>query len=707
MEQYPGAPYPLGAVYDGNGVNFSIFSEHADRVELCLYDSVHDVRERQRIELVERTHFNWHCYLPGVKPGQLYAYRVFGPYEPLKGKRFNGGKLLLDPYARVVARKGTPDDSLYGYQWDDVDEDLDINHLDGAAHGPLGMVYGDSFDWVGDTVHGIPGRETILYETHVKGFSVLNQNMPQQVRGTYAGLVHKDSLDYLKALGITSVQLLPVHIFIDEDHLMEKGLSNYWGYNTLNFFYPEPTYASVKDPMGVVHEFKQMVKVLHQNGFEVLLDVVYNHTCEGNQLGATLSFRGVDNEVYYRLDPKKPRYYINYTGCGNTLNVHHPRVLQLVMDSLRWWVEEYHIDGFRFDLAATLGRQEKYFDSTSAFFAAIQQDPVLSQVKLIAEPWDVGEGGYQPGAFPAPWSEWNDRFRDTVRNMWHGELRKLPDFATRFSGSSDYYGLSGRNPMASINYVTSHDGFTLYDLVSYNTKHNESNGEDNLDGVSENFSWNGGEEGTTSDPEILSARFRRMRNFMATLLLSEGIPMITAGDEKGKTQRGNNNAYCQDNEISYLDWNPDPSRVNFLKFTQDLIGLRKSNALFRKVKFFNSVDTVSSNDKEVVWLSEDGNEITFKQWHNPKEIRYLGALLIKENHQEIDDMGNPLPCETALLLFNPSWEERTVSFPAFRNHEWVRVFDTRLQFVDEKQVMLKPDVKYLMQGCSMAMFRPA
>ncbi len=546
---WPGKPYPLGATWDGEGVNFAVFSEHADEVELCLFDS-QGRRELHRVKIREQTDQVWHCYLPEARPGVLYGYRVHGPYKPSEGLRFNPHKLLLDPYTKQIQGDLKWSDSHFGYKIGSKTQDLSFDRRDSAPGMLKSVVIDPAFTWGADRPPRIPWHESLIYEVHVRGFTHRHPEIPQDLRGTYAGMASAPVIDYLKRLGITAVELMPVHCFVDDRSLVEKGLRNYWGYNTIGFFAPEPRYSST----GSLNEFKTMVKCLHSAGIEVILDVVYNHTAEGNQMGPTLSFRGIDNSVYYRVSPDDPRYYVDYTGTGNTLNMRHPRVLQLIMDSLRYWVLEMHVDGFRFDLAATLARELHEVDRLGAFLDIIHQDPVLSQVKLIAEPWDLGEGGYQVGKFPVGWAEWNDRYRDAIRSYWKGDGGQIGELAYRITGSSDLYARSGRRPYASINFVTAHDGFTLKDLVSYNQKHNEANGEDNRDGTDNNRSWNCGVEGPTEDPGVLALRAKQMRNFLATMFFSQGVPMLLAGDSIGHTQQGNNNAYCQDNEISWINW---------------------------------------------------------------------------------------------------------------------------------------------------------
>ncbi len=611
----PGKPYPLGATWDGTGVNFALYSENATKVELCLYDG-RSRRESDRIQLPEQTAFVWHGYVPNLQPGQLYGYRVHGPWEPARGLRFNPAKLLIDPYAKAVAGRIDWDKPIFPYRFGGENSDLVIDRRDSASGMPKGIVTSPYFDWEHDRPPRIPLSDSIIYEVHVRGFSMLNEQIQPELRGTYAGLASPAALKYLNRLGVTSVELMPVHQFVHDKVLVDRGLRNYWGYNTLNYFSPESQYCSSGDQGSQVPEFKAMVKALHREGIEVILDVVYNHTAEGNQLGPMLSFRGIDNPTYYKLVPDNQRYYMDYTGTGNSLNVRHPQVLKLIMDSLRYWVTEMHVDGFRFDLAATLARELHDVDRLSAFFDIIHQDPIISQVKLIAEPWDVGNGGYQVGNFPVLWAEWNGKYRDTVRRYWKGDEGQLSDLGYRFTGSSDLYQNDGRRPNASINFVTAHDGFSLEDLVSYNDKHNEANGENNQDGANDNNSWNMGAEGPTDNPDILAARERQKRNFLATLLMSQGVPMICGGDELGRTQHGNNNAYCQDNEISWYDWKLDPQKKKLLEFTCKLIEFRKRHPNFRRRRFFQ--------DREVYHPSSKRHRVVSHRWagNDPGAVEY-------------------------------------------------------------------------------------
>ena len=643
MEIWPGQPYPLGATFDGNGTNFALFSEIAQGVELCLFD---EEGNETRVELTEVDAYVWHGYLPAVQPGQRYGYRVHGPWDPGQGLRCNPNKLLLDPYAKATSGDIDWDQSLFGYTFGDEDS---RNDEDSAPHMTLGVVVNPYFDWEGDRPPRYLYSESVIYEAHVKGLTQRHPAVPEELRGTYAGIAHPAVIEHLQKLGITAVELMPVHQFVQDSTLSEKGLRNYWGYNTLGFFAPHAEYASQRGiPGGQVQEFKQMVKTLHAAGIEVILDVVYNHTAEGNHLGPTLSFKGIDNPAYYRLVEDDPQYYMDYTGTGNTLNVRQPHSLQLIMDSLRYWVTEMHVDGFRFDLAATLAREFYDVDRLSTFFELVQQDPVVSQVKLIAEPWDVGPGGYQVGGFPPLWTEWNGKFRDTVRDFWRGEP-SLGDFASRLSGSSDLYENSGRKPFASINFVTAHDGFTLSDLVSYDEKHNDANGEDNNDGESHNRSWNHGAEGPTDDPEILAARARTQRNLIATLLLSQGVPMLLHGDELGRTQQGNNNTYAQDNELSWIDW--EAADQPLLEFTAAAIRLRRSHPTFRRRRFFTGLDSDPDQLDDIVWLRLSGEPMSDDGWDAP-DSQAVGMWLNGERIPGTDSRGERVVDDHFLLYFN-------------------------------------------------------
>lgn len=646
----PGRPYPLGATWDGTGVNFAIYSENASQVELCLFAN-RNSNDAEHIEVKERTTHVWHCYLVGIRPGQLYGYRVHGPYEPEKGLRFNPAKLLIDPYAKAIAGKVDWNEPIFPYKLGDSQEDLAIDSRDSGPGMPKGVVVSPFFDWEQDRPPKTPLSDSIIYELHVKGFTKCHPDVPKPLRGTYAGIASKAALSYLNKLGITAVELMPVHDILDDKTLVDRGLRNYWGYNTTNYFSPDARYASTGDEGTQVAEFKNMVKSLHREGIEVILDVVYNHTSEGNHMGPMLSFRGVDNPTYYRLVADNPRYYMDYTGTGNSLNVRHPQVLKLIMDSLRYWVEDMHVDGFRFDLASTLARELHDVDRLSAFFDVIHQDPVISQVKLIAEPWDVGEGGYQVGRFPVLWAEWNGKYRDTVRRYWKSDEGQLSDLAYRLTGSSDLYEREGRRPSASINFVTAHDGFTLHDLVSYNEKHNEANGENNQDGANDNHSWNMGVEGPTDDPEILERRERQKRNVLATLLLSQGVPMICGGDEIDRDQHGNNNAYCQDNELTWYNWNLYDRRRSLLEFTRKLIQLRSEHPNLHRRKFFQDRSIRHSDLKDIMWFRPDGEEMTDEEW--PKGwVRCLGVMLNGETLDHVDEKGEPVVDDTFLIMLN-------------------------------------------------------
>jgi len=605
---YAGSPHPLGATWDGEGVNFAIYSENATSVDLCLFDE--DEKEEVIIKIKERYHHVWHVYVPGIKPGQLYGYRVDGPYEPENGHRFNRNKLLIDPYAKAISRTVNWSDALFSYKVGDPAEDLSFSEEDSAPFIPKSVVIDDHFEWGGDKPPKIAYHNSIIYETHVKGFTMLHPDIPENIRGTYSALAHPVTIKYLKDLGITAIELMPVHQFVSDWNLQEKGLNNYWGYNTIGYFAPDVRYSTGNGRGEQVVEFKNLVKEMHKAGIEVILDVVYNHTAEGNQMGPTLSFKGIDNASYYRLTQENRRYYMDYTGTGNTLNTYMPSVLKLLMDSLRYWILEMHIDGFRFDLAATLARELHAVDRLSAFFDIIYQDPVISQVKLIAEPWDIGEGGYQVGKFPQGWAEWNGRYRDCMRDYWRGENSMLAEFAERFTGSSDLYKNDYRMPTASINFITAHDGFTLNDLVSYNEKHNMANGEDNNDGESHNRSWNCGVEGETDNPNVIALRNKQKRNFLTTLILSQGVPMVVAGDELSRTQHGNNNAYCQDNEISWINW--DKADKDLLHFTRKLIHFQKKHQVFCRRGWFKGISIRGKRD--IAWFAADGSTMEEDHW---------------------------------------------------------------------------------------------
>jgi isoamylase len=695
---WPGRPYPLGASWDGEGVNFALFSESAQKVELCLFDQF-GRREIHRVLLREQTDQVWHCYLPEARPGLLYGYRVHGSYEPTKGFRFNRNKLLLDPYAKQIQNGLKWHDSHFGYRVGHRNEDLSFDRRDSAPGMLKAVVVDPAFTWGADRPPHTPWHRTIIYEVHVKGFTIRHPEVPAGLRGTYAALATAPVIDHLTQLGVTAVELMPVHTFVDDRHLIERGLRNYWGYNSIGFFAPEPRYCAT----GTINDFKTMVKTLHSARIEVILDVVYNHTAEGNHLGPTLSFRGIDNPAYYRLVPDDPRYYMDYTGTGNTLNMRHPRVLQLIMDSLRYWVLEMHVDGFRFDLAATLARELHEVDRLGAFLDIIHQDPILSQVKLIAEPWDLGEGGYQVGKFPVGWAEWNDKYRDVVRSYWKGDGGLIGELAYRITGSSDLYARSGRKPYASINFVTAHDGFTLHDLVSYNSKHNEANGEENRDGSDNNRSWNCGVEGPTDDPEVNRLRARQKRNFMATTLLSQGVPMLLAGDEIGRTQAGNNNAYCQDNEISWVDWTPEHMDLDTLGFVRQLIALHKEHAVFRRRKFFQGRKIKGAEIKDIVWLRPDGEEMTDEEW-NQDFARCLGVALSGTVIDEVTERGQRVKDENFLLLMNAHFEEIHFTLPAPPlGAGWIALIDTSCQISGDANRFFVGRSSYPLQARSLAL----
>ena len=673
MRVWPGRPYPLGANWDGSGVNFALFSENATAVELCLFDSPEAKQEKQRIRLKENTDQVWHCSLPDALPGQHYGYRVHGPFEPSKGHRFNPNKVVLDPYARLLGRDVRWDDAVFGYKIGQ--DDLVFDDRDSAAFAPLGVVVDPAFTWGSDHPPRTPWHKTLIYELHVKGFTMRMPGVPEELRGTYAGLASEAAVQHLVDLGVTAVELLPVQQNLQDRHLLEKGLANYWGYNTLNYFAPQLSYDAAGNSLSAVQEFKMMVRTLHTAGIEVILDVVYNHTAEGNQLGPTLSFRGVDNAAYYRLAPDA-RYYMDFTGCGNTLNMQHPKVLQLIMDSLRYWVLEMHVDGFRFDLASTLARELFEVNKLGAFFDIIHQDPVLSQVKLIAEPWDVGPGGYQVGNFPPGWAEWNGKYRDDVRRFWKGDGGTASTFATRLAGSSDLYERSGRKPYASVNFVTCHDGFSLNDLTQYNEKHNEENQEGNRDGSDGNDSWNCGAEGPSEDKAIQSMRVRQRKNFITTLLLSQGVPMLLAGDELGHTQRGNNNTYCQDNELSWLDWEMTPEKREFFEFVRAAVRLLKSQPVLQRRNFFLGRSIRGTNIKDISWLGPDGKDIPDEGW-SAGYVKCLGMRLAGDLIGEEDERGRPIHGDTLLVLFNAHWESIPFTLPLHKDdQQWELVLDT-------------------------------
>jgi glycogen operon protein len=678
-EVWPGDPYPLGATWDGEGVNFALFSENAEKVELCLFDESGNVEE-VKIPMAEHNNQIYHVYLPGVKPGQLYGYRVYGPYEPGAGHRFDPAKLLLDPYAKAINGTIEWNDSLFGYPIGHPDQDLARDETDSAPYIPKCVVIDPTFDWEGDALMKTPFHESIIYELHMKGFTNLHPEVPPEYRGKYAALTCQPILDHLCSLGITAVELMPIQQFVADRHLVEQGLTNYWGYNSIGFFAPDARYSSSGTRGEQVSEFKQMVKTLHREGIEVILDVVYNHTAEGNQLGPTLSFRGIDNASYYRLMPDDPRYYMDYTGTGNTLNMVQPNVIQLIMDSLRYWILEMHVDGFRFDLASALARELHDVDRLGSFFDVIHQDPVISQVKLIAEPWDLGDGGYMVGRFPPGWAEWNGKYRDTVRDYWRGQESTLGEFAYRFTGSSDLYEASGRRPTASINFITAHDGFPLRDLVSYNEPHNEANGENNQDGEQDNRSWNTGVEGPTDDPEIKELRRRRVRDFLATLFLSQGVPMLLAGDEIGRTQQGNNNAYGQDNEISWIDWeNADKALFDF---TCRLTHFRKQHPVFHQRHWFYGQPIQKSEVSDIGWFTPDGEEMADEHWEEGY-AKTLGVFINGGAIRDPDKHGNQVIDDRFYLLFNAHNEPVAFSLPESAwCPNWEKVIDTAAGFVN-------------------------
>jgi isoamylase len=703
MRVWPGRSYPLGATWDGAGVNFALFSEHATKVELCLFDSADATAESHRITLPETTDQVWHAYLPDAQPDLLYGYRVHGPYEPEKGHRFNPAKVVLDPYAKAIGRDLRWADCLFGYKIGDPKSDLSRDERDNAAFAPLAAVVDPAFTWGDDRSPRTPWHKTLIYEAHVKGQTKRMPGVPEKIQGTYAGLGSEAAINHLLDLNVTAVEIMPVHHFVDDRHLLERKLSNYWGYNTLAYFAPHLHYASSASPRESVHQFKMMVRALHAAGLEVILDVVYNHTAEGNHLGPTLSMRGVDNASYYRLMHDNPRYYMDYTGCGNTLNMIHPRVLQLIMDSLRYWVLEMHVDGFRFDLASTLARELHEVDKLGAFFDIIHQDPVLSQVKLIAEPWDVGEGGYQVGNFPVLWTEWNGKYRDVVRRFWKGDGGTVSEFATRLCGSSDLYEQSGRLPYASINFITCHDGFTLHDLVSYNDKHNEANGEQNKDGTSDNNSWNSGAEGPTDDPAIRALRERRKRDLMVTLLLSQGVPMICGGDELSHTQNGNNNAYCQDNELTWMNWELNDEQQRFLAFVKKLTQIRREQPVFQRRRFFHGRRIRGADFKDISWFEPSGKEMSDDAW-NAGFVQCLGLRLAGDVIGDVDERGEAIVGETLLLLFNAHHEPIPFHLPQTKpEHVWERLFDTA--DLEDLVLVFSGGQKYLLQGRSLVVLR--
>jgi isoamylase len=712
LKVLPGSPYPLGSTWDGTGVNFAIFSEQASAVELCLFDDL-GTAAKETIPVVEKTGYVWHCYIPGLTIGQLYGYRVYGPYKPEQGLRFNAAKLVIDPYAKAVAGKVDWTQPIFPYVASGSDGDLNMDSTDNAPGVPKGVVTTGVFDWQNDRPPLTPLHDSVIYELHVKGFTARHPDVPPALRGTYAGLASPPVIQYLSDLGVTAVELMPVHDALDDKHLVDNGLSNYWGYNTTNFFSPDSRFSASGDRGQQIGEFKTMVRELHKAGIEVILDVVYNHTSEGNHLGPMLSFRGIDNSTYYRLVGDQPRYYMDYTGTGNTLNVRHPQVLKLIMDSLRYWVLEMRVDGFRFDLAAALARELHDVDRLSAFFDIIHQDPVLSKVKLIAEPWDVGEGGYQVGQFPALWAEWNGKYRDSVRRYWRGDEGQLADLGYRLTGSSDLYDRDGRHPSASINFVTAHDGFTLNDLVSYNEKHNERNGEENRDGANDNYSFNYGVEGPTDNPEIIEVRERQKRNFLATLLLSQGVPMICGGDEISRTQNGNNNAYAQDNEITWVDWNLDDRKNELLAFTRNLIKLRRAHPNLHRRKFFQDrrIDPAAVGPQDVngevvqdiTWFRPDGKMMSDEEWH-AGWARYLGLQLSGKTLNDVDWAGEPITDDTFFFCLNSHVDGVDFSMPPCSSRRsWELRMDTLNSSTESSSVPC--GIPYQMFGRSAALFR--
>jgi glycogen operon protein len=677
---YPGNPFPLGATWYPNGANFSVYSENATAVELCLYGSIEDTTENLCVKMIDRTGNIWHVFVPDIKPGQLYGFRVHGPYEPQNGHRFNENKLLIDPNTKAIAGTIEWHDSLFGYEMGNEEEDLSFSTTDSAPFMPKSVVIDPSFDWEGDKPPNIPFHKSIIYEAHVKGFTKLHPDIPENIRGTYAALCHPVTIQYLKELGITAIELMPVHHFVTDGYLRDKNLTNYWGYNTIGYFAPDVRYSSTGITGQQVNEFKNMVKELHKAGIEVILDVVYNHTAEGNQLGPTLCFRGIDNAAYYRLCDDK-RYYMDYTGTGNTLNTMFPNVLRIIMDSLRYWILEMHVDGFRFDLASALARELHEVDRLGSFFDIIYQDPVISQVKLIAEPWDVGEGGYQVGNFPQGWSEWNGKYRDTIRDYWRGAESVIGEFAERFTGSSDLYKGDYRTPSASINFITAHDGFTLTDLVSYNEKHNEANGEDSKDGESHNRSWNCSIEGETDDDLVNKLREKQKRNFLTTLFLSQGIPMLLAGDELSRTQKGNNNAYCQDNEISWIDW--ARADKDLLEFSKKLIWLRKNHPVFCRRRWFQGRRIHGAGVEDIAWFQPDGKEMSEEDWTNGF-AKSLAVYLNGMGIHSIDEMGQRIVDDSFYVIFNAHYGSIEYKLPDKKYGEnWIKILDTANDMIDE------------------------
>lgn len=691
MRVWPGQPYPLGATWDGEGVNIAIFSENATAVELCLFAGPDDGTERQKLWLRERTDQVWHCYLPDARPGQFYGFRVHGPYDPNAGHRFNPAKLLLDPYAKAITGSIKWSDALFAYKVG-AKEDLEPTTDNDASRVPKAVVIDSAFTWEDDRPLNIPWNQTIIYECHVKGMTMRHPDVPEHLRGTYLGLSSEPMLEYFTSLGVTAIELLPVHQFIVDRHLAERGLTNYWGYNSIGYFAPDVRYAA-KGLGNQVYEFKTMVKALHSAGFEVILDVVYNHTGEGNHLGPTLAFKGIDNRAYYRLTPGNTRLYMDFTGTGNSLNMQHPRTIQLIMDSLRYWVSEMHVDGFRFDLAPVLARELYDVDRLSAFFDIIHQDPTLSTVKLIAEPWDVGPGGYQVGNFPVRWAEWNGKFRDTVRHFWRGDRGFVGELASRLAGSADIYSWSDREAYASINFTTAHDGYALHDLCSYERKHNEANGEGNRDGHNDNISRNWGVEGETENEDILNNRYRAMKNFLATVAFSQGVPMLSHGDEIGRTQRGNNNAYAQDNETTWVHWALDWRRKELLDYTRRILAIRRAHPVLRRRHFFRGTPVGGSGHKDVTWIRPDSSEMTERDWRD-QNAAALGMLINGDATDEVDDHGQPVHDDTLLLILTNSPSDVSFRLPELPQRgiwgELVNTARQELTLLSENCVRLLP-----------------
>lgn len=699
---FSGEADPLGATWTGDGVNFALYAENAEGVELCLFNSIEDDIESIKIRIKERYHNVWHTYIPGLKPGQLYAYRVYGKYDPQNGHRFNSNKLLLDPYAKAIAGTILWDDALFGYEINNPKTDLSFNAKDSAPYLPKCVVVKEDFDWEDDEPLNIPYHESVIYEAHVKGLTHLHPGIPGNIRGTYAAIAHPTIITHLQKLGITAIELMPVHHFVSDRHLQQKGLTNYWGYNTIGFFAPDVRYSSSGIQGQQVNEFKAMVKALHSAGIEVILDVVYNHTAEGNELGPTLSFRGIDNEAYYRLAADK-RYYNDYTGTGNTLNAIMPNVLKLIMDSLRYWILEMHVDGFRFDLAATLARGLHEVDRLVSFLSIIYQDPVISKVKLIAEPWDIGEGGYQVGNFPPGWAEWNGMYRDCMRDFWRGADDKLAEFAERFTGSSDLYQNNYRTPSASVNFITAHDGFTLHDLVSYNEKHNEANQEQNLDGENHNRSWNCGAEGETEDEAINKLRVRQKRNFLTTLLLSQGVPMILSGDEIGNTQYGNNNAYCHDNELSWIDWSNADNEL--FEFTSKLIAFKKNHPAFCRKKWFQGLPIRGVGVEDIAWFTPAGTEMTEENWQQDF-AKSLGVFLNGLGLRCLGANGEKLTDDDFYIMFNAHYEPLKFIIPAERfGCSWMKIIDSYEGTIEDDGEMHMPSEAICVQGNSVVVLK--